>query len=592
MLAVFLTVSALILSGCERSQVLVVEGSSVTVAQEGAFFSFNDRTSFGDAPENRGVVAATNSNFFYVTDELALVRDESFGVYEVLVDEPFTVKYTMSDTAQWSDGTPIDSADLLLAWVANSGALNDADVDPREFTDPVTGAFTDDYPNRVVYFDGAVRSGLSLVSQTPVIDDRSITLVYDEFFVDWEQSFAVGVPAHITAGKALDIDDASEAKRALVDAVQGNDRAALATISRFWNTGFVLSDLPANTDLLVGSGPYVVTEFVANEFVTLSANERYRGDHLPEIEEITVRFISDPLAAIDALAAGEVDVISPDVTPEFEAALETLDGVTIVWGDGPVFDHIDLVFENSKNGTFDDPLLREAFLKTVPRQQIVDQLMAPTLRPLELRDSTVFLPGSPGYDEAIENNGMAVFTEVDVAGARAIVERSGATNPVVCILHDSSDAKRVAAFELMAVSAAEAGFVVEDCGSPEWAGLLGLPRAYDAALFGWEVRSFGVANTVATFRSGAINNLNGYSNLAVDALLDDLDDVLEPDRKLDILLRIDELLVEDSYGLVFAHHPGVAAHSDRLAGVSPGPLSSTVLWNVWGWRLTESHEPG
>lgn len=590
-LAALIAASALALSGCETSRLMVVEGSSITVAQDRPFFSYNDSTSFGDVPENRAVVAATNSGFAYYSDALVLVRDESFGVYEVLASDPLTVRYTINDSTQWSDGAPVDAADLLLAWAANSGALNDRDVDPGDFTDAATGAFSDAYPKSAVYFDGKTSSGLSLVSQIPVIDGKSITLVYDEFYVDWEHSFRVGVPAHVTAGQALGIEDVGAAKQALVDAVQGNDRSSLAKISRFWNTGFVLSEMPFDPDLLVGSGPYVITDFVDGQYVTLSANENYRGEHLPEIEEITVRFISDPLAAIDALAAGEVDVISPVVTAEVADVLATLEGATIVWGDGAVYDHLDLVFENSKNGTFEDPRLREAFLKTVPRREVADLLSLPSPSETELRDSIVFLPGSPGYGESVESNGMAEFDGVDIAGARAIVARSGGTNPAVCILHDSSDPGRVAAFELIADSAAEAGFVVEDCGSSEWAGLLGIPNAYDASLFGWEVRSLGFVNTLATFRSGGINNLNGYGNPAVDALLDELDGVLDSDRAREILLRIDALLIHDSYGVVFTHRPGVALHSDRVGRVTPGPLSSTVLWNVWDWTLTENTVP-
>ena len=66
-------------------------------------------------------VAATSSGFTYYDDGSALVRDESFGHYEIVSNDPFAVQYMVADGVTWSDGVPIDAADLLLAWAASSG---------------------------------------------------------------------------------------------------------------------------------------------------------------------------------------------------------------------------------------------------------------------------------------------------------------------------------------------------------------------------------------------------------------------------------------------------------------------------------------
>ena len=582
--------SALVLSACAAPQSEVVEGSSISVAWNQAFYSYNPDTSFGNATANANIVYMSNSGFNYYNNEPALVRDESFGTYEIVSEDPLTVQYTINDDTQWSDGTEVDAADMLLAWVANSGVLNTPDFDPSEFTDPDTGEFTDEYPTDVVFFDGSIGSGLELVSQTPEIDGKTITLVYDDFFVDWELVFDVGMPAHITAGKALEIEDPAEAKQALIDAVQNNDTEALAAISSFWNSGFNFSEMPEDTDLVVGSGPYTITDFVADQYITLTANENYRGDNLPEIEEITVRFIPDPLAAVQALANGEVDIISPQATADVADALAALDGVTVLGGEEAVYEPVDLTFADSKNGTFDDPLLREAFLKTIPRQQIVDTLIVPLNPEAEVRNSQLFLPGAPGYDETVENNGMqANFGEVDIAGAQALIAEAGVTDPAVCILYASNNPRRVNEFALIQASATEAGFVVEDCGSPEWGGLLGTPGAYDATFFGWQSTSLGVTNSSATFRSDGINNFSKYNNAEVDELLSQLDVTLDPEEQIDIQLQIDKLLMDDFYGLTIFQFPGVTAYSDRVENVNPGPLSPTIFWNVWDWAPTENN---
>ena len=583
--------SALVLSACAAPQSEVVEGSSITVAWNQPFYSYNSNTSFGNATANANIVYLTSGAFNYYDNGPTLLKDESFGTYELVSEDPLTVKYTVADDVQWSDGTPVDGADLLLAWAANSGVLNTPDFDPGEFTDPETGEFTDEYPTDVVYFDGAIGAGLQLVTETPEIDGKSITLVYDEFFVDWELVFGVGLPAHVVAQRALGIDDAAEAKTALIEAVQNVDAEALAPISSTWNSDWNFTELPAEEDanLLVVNGPYQITDFVADQSITLSANPNYRGANLPNIEEITVRFITDPLAAVQALANGEVDIISPQATADVADALAALDGVTVLSGEEAVYEHIDLQFAESKNGTFDNPLVREAFLKTIPRQQIIDTLIKPLNPEAEVRNSQIFIPGAPGYDETVANNGMDAFTDVDIEGAQALLAEAGVTAPNVCILYASNNPRRVNEFALIQASAAEAGFVIEDCGSPEWGGLLGTPGAYDAVFFGWQSTSLGVTNSSPTFRTGGINNLNFYSNPEVDTLLDELDVTLDVDRQIEIQVEIDKLLMDDFYGLTIFQFPAVTAFSDRVTNVDPGPLSPTIFWNAWDWEPTEAN---
>lgn len=580
-----IVVASLVLSGCVPQRSDVVEGTVVTVALSEPFVSLNDRTSYGNTPGNAAIVALTRSGFVGYDDQPALVRDESFGTVELITDDPLTVRYTIANGVQWSDGVPVDAADMLLSWAAGSGALNTPDVDPAMFTDPQTGLFTDAYPDDIVYFDDATRSPLRLVSQIPTVDGSSLTLTYDEVVADWRSVVDVGLPTHIVVGRALGIDDPAEAKRALIEAIGSNDRATLAAISRFWSTGFTLSGLPDDPGLLVSNGPYTITDLVIDESVTVTANPNYRGDRLPTFEQVTVRIIPDALDAVRELAAGRLDVLSVPSTPEIVDALTALDGVSVRHDDGPAFEHLDLRFTGSKNATFDDRLLRQAFLKSVPRQQIVDTVFAPLTPNVVLRDSLVFMPDSPGYAATVERNGMAErYGEVDIEGAQRLIAQSGVSAPRVCVLFASTSERRASIVALIRASAQQAGFVVDDCGSREWSGLLGVSGHHDATLFGWSATGLGVANTVETFRTGGLNNYSGYSNPAVDRLLDELERTVDEVRQNEILIEVDRLLTADAYGVPIAQLPIITAVSDRVIGVPPSPVSPGVLWNVWEWK--------
>ena len=58
----------------------------------------------------------------------------------------------------------------------------------------------------------------------------------------------------------------------------------------------------------IGTGPYVLTDFVTDEYTVFEANENYWGEQ-PKIKKITVKVIPDNQTRILALEKGEIDMI-------------------------------------------------------------------------------------------------------------------------------------------------------------------------------------------------------------------------------------------------------------------------------------------
>jgi peptide/nickel transport system substrate-binding protein len=599
---------ALVISGCaagggeeNADDSGLVEGSSITAAWNQAFYSMNGNTSFGNATANNNINYMTLDGFNYFDNTPQLVKNESFGSYEVLEEDPLTIQYTIADDVTWSDGTPIDAADLMLNWAALSRSLDTPDFDPSEFTDPDTGEFTDAFPDDVVYFDSGASpdAQFGLVHDTPEVseDGKSITLVYSAPYVDWETSFgSLGtiLPAHVVAKNALGVEDNEEAKQAVLDAIQDEDTEALAALSSFWNNGFNFTELPDDPELYLASGPYMISDFVADQYITVVANPEYKGENSANIEEITVRFIPDPLAAAQALENGEVDIISPQATADLKTALDAIDNVTVVTGVEGTYEHLDLQFDQGKNpeNIFKDPKVREAFLKTVPRQEILDKLIKPIVGDdALLRSSQIFVPGAEGYDDSVAANGSEAFAEVDIEGATALLAESGITNPEVCILYAANNPRRVNEFALIQASANQAGFNVTDCGSNEWGGLLGTPGAYDAVFFGWQTTAITVTDWTATFKTGGINNLNFYSNPELDALSAEISSEFDAERQLEIKKEADKILWDDFYGVTIFQFPGVTAFSDRVTNIDPSIIAPGIFWNAWDWEVTDAGAP-
>ena len=569
--------------------------TSLTAGWNQPFYSYNEQSANGNATANANIKYLLNEQFWYYDPDSELRTNPDFGTYEQVSEDPLTVKYTTNDDVEWSDGTPVDAADVLLAWAAGSGALNTIDADEVK-TDEATGQ--PENTKGKVYF-ATSSPGLRFVTKTPEISDdgRSLTLVYDEAFADWQMDMVVNLPAHVTAGKALGISDPQQAKDALVEAVQEKDAAALVKISSFWNTGFDYAAMPKDKDLALSNGAYVMKDLEENQYVTLEKNPDYEGEHEASIDTLTVRFSEDPLAQVQALENGELDVFSPQATADAVEAASRLDNVKVAGGLEGSWEHLDLTVNN--RGPFDPAtyggdrrkalLVRQAFLHGVPRQEVIDKLIRPINPDAEVRNSYLRTEGAPGYDEIVAQNGISEYAEVDPARSLDLLEEAGVKQPIdVRVMYAEDNVRREQQFQLLKPALAKAGFNLVDMGDAQWSDKLGSGE-YDAVIFAWQAKTTGVSDSSATFMKGGINNLNGYFNPRVDAAFDAL--VVEQDEadKLELQIRIEKEIVKDAYGLTLFQHPAAAIwNTERVAGIDPSTLSPLMFYGFWNWKIPGS----
>lgn len=567
--------------------------TAVNIAWNQPFYSFNENSATGNATANAIIKYMVNSSFNYYDANLELTPDESFGTYEVTSEDPLAVTYTFADTAQWSDGVPVTPADMLLEWAAQNGKFNN--VEPE--LDEEGNVTNQDALDAGVYFDG-VSACVALIEETPEIDGNSITLTYSVPFADWETCITgAAVPAHVVAQRALEIEDPEEATQALVDAITNEDFAALSPIASVWSNDFNYTSLPDEEELYVSNGAYVMSEFVEEQFMTLTANENYQGDKAAAIETVTIRWNGDPMGQVQALQNGEVDLISPQATADVLAALEGIEGMEVQTSDEGTYEHVDLQFANG--GPFDPAtyggdaetakLVRQAFLRTIPREQIVEQLIRPLNPNAEVRNSFTTVPGSPAYDQIVEANGMATeYAEPDVEGAAALLAEAGVTTPIqVRLLFDPNNTRRQNEYELIRQSAEQAGFeVVPYQVQVDWGTDLSSAQSfYDAALFGWQSTSTAVTESKANYITGGGNNFYGYSNPEVDELFAQLDVETDTEEQARILAEVEALMMEDAFGVTIFQFPGVTAwNPENIGNVQKIAISPTIFHGFWEWE--------
>lgn len=572
------------------------------VAWNQGFYSYNQNTSFGNATANANILYLTNDTFTYYDGDLNLVKNESFGTYEKVSDEPLTVKQTIADTATWSDGVPVTPADLILSYGAVSGLYNTVTDEDVQYNED-TGELETVNEGEQVYFD-ASSAALSLITEFPTIEGNTVTYTYSKPYVDWEYNLlfgaaGAGLPAHVIGKRALGIEDPTEAADAVVKAFQDKDNAALAKISNVWNSDYNYQDMPTGDDaeLAIGTGPYTITDLVKDSYTTVSKNENYKGEHTPTIDTITVRIIPDPQASVQALQNGEVLVTQPQATADILTAMQGLSGVTTLNETGGTFEHVDMAMNNA--GPFDPAtyggdaekakLVRQAFMYTIPRQKIIDTIIKPLNPDAEIRNTFTVVPGSPDYDAMVEANGMkADFGEGNNADkAKELLAQAGVQTPVnVRFMYAQGNTRREQEFQLIKEAAEAAGFTLEDASRTDWGAKLSDTTVYDAVLFGWQSTSTAVGESDANYRTGGLNNFYGYSNTEVDGLLDQLMVELDPAAQQDLLRQIETKLVDDAFGITLFQFPQPTAVSNRLANVSSIPLSPTFFWNYWEWELS------
>jgi len=574
-------VAALALSACTTSGSTggstAAQGGSVSVAVVNDFTSFNSQTPQGNLDTNGQVGYLDGSygtGFQYIDNNYKIVHDDKFGKFEKLSDDPLTVKYTLNKADKWSDGQPVTADDMVLAWAIASGYYDSSTTDDQGNVTKGTQYFT---------IAGST-AGLDTTAFPTVGDNNtSITLKYGTPYVDWELVNPIAQPAHIVAKKAglSSAADLTKLLKGLQKGDKDNPAAPDATLKKaadFVNTGYDVTAFPTDKDLLVSSGPFVVSGWTPGQSLTMVKNKYYAGGLKPNVDKIVFRIIPDANAQVTALQNGEVDIINPQASADTITALKNT-SAKVLTGAQASYDHLDLNFGSQ---TFADPKVREAFLKTIPRQQILDSIVTPVDPKAKVLDSQIFLPNQEQYADTVKMNGSDKFGKVDIDGAKALL--AGAT-PTVRILYNTNNPNRVDEFQAISASASKAGFKVVDAGSPDWSKLL--PGGdYDASLFGWISPGAGTSQIPQLFTTNGGGNYNRYS--AANDLAVKSQTTLDPSELTKIEQQIDAKTFADGYGLPLFQLPGVFGATARVEGVKYNGGQSGPFWNFWEWSVKSS----
>ncbi len=121
----------------------------------------------------------------------------------------------------------------------------------------------------------------------------------------------------------------------------------------------------------VGTGPYVLEEWVKDDHITLRKNPNYWGDE-PEIDVLTFRTVPDIASRVATLLAGEAD-IATDLQPATVQEVENREGLSVV--SRPGMRSVFLLFNTKIDTPVTDRRVRQAINYAVDKDAIIENIL-------------------------------------------------------------------------------------------------------------------------------------------------------------------------------------------------------------------------
>lgn len=329
---------------------------------------------------------------------------------------------------------------------------------------------------------------------------------------------------------------------------------------------------PANS-APVGSGPFMLDEFIPGEAVILKKNPNFFRPGKPLLDEIIIRIIKDPAALLIAMENGEADIYpfmagSQEIKRlgKVEALGLTTEGYAAV---GP----INWLAFNTASPKLSDVRVRQAIAYAIDRDFITKALH----RGVSTPQRGPIIESSPFFDETIPAYNK------DIEKARALMAEAGFGDgmelTVDYIPGPAEQQKNLA--EYMKSELKKIGIAITVRAAPDfptWAGRVG---GHDFELsmdvvFNWGDPVIGVHRTYLSdnIKKGVIwSNTQQYSNARVDEVLNMAAVETDFDKRKALYYEFQQLVAADLPVYWINALPYHTAYSKKLGGLPTG---------IWG----------
>lgn len=354
--------------------------------------------------------------------------------------------------------------------------------------------------------------------------------------------------------------------------------AAFITSQKFWESAD--GKVGTANSLLLGSGPYEVTDFVPDSHVTLERVDTWWGE-LPTVKQINVEFIPDESTRLLAAQKGTVDVAF-NVPFSQASQWEKLDTMRVDYASD--LSYVGMYF-NTALAPFDDPKVREAFAHSVDREAVVEKL----LRGHGEVATAIATPESLGSVYTAEE-ARSVLAEIpqydfDIDAAKAALAKSDHPNGFETdMLFPSTGPQLGSTAQSLAENLSKIGITlnVREVPIEEWLASLEPDSSYGVGLM-WYFSTLGDPAEVPSYLVGA-GNISNYENPEVLALLNEAGAESDPEARIGLLMEVETLQAEDIINVPLWWGQAATAFSSTLGMDNYSPFAFISCWPATLYR--------
>jgi peptide/nickel transport system substrate-binding protein len=371
----------------------------------------------------------------------------------------------------------------------------------------------------------------------------------------------------------------------------------------------------ANDKDVVGSGPFLLKSYAANQSIVLTANETFwRG--APKVDSIQYIYYTNSDAQVQALKAGDVDLVT-GLTPTQFDALEGVEGITTHSGEGRRFHSISLnvgqqTRDNVPYGTGSEALkdveVRQAIRLGTDIETLLDKVLDG-----EGVQATSFIPSSfpkwslPEDSSVIEGfDPEAAMAKLDdagwVPGADGIREKDG-QKLALRLLIDAEDSNEQSIADFFVPWMKDIGIqITVESTDSDTISTKAVSGDYDLYFSGWSVNpdpdyQLGINTCMnlptSTDGTGGTTQ-DGYCNPEFDELYAQQRSEVDDTKRQEIVREMLELNYTDTAQIATWYANSLEAYrSDRFTGFTLQPKDTGIIANqagYWGYLTVEPVE--
>jgi peptide/nickel transport system substrate-binding protein len=430
-----------------------------------------------------------------------------------------------------------------------------------------------------------VHSGIKWHDGTPLTAE-DIAFTYNMIIGFEAFGFEKSYTTHIVKAEATD----PTTVKLTLDAPVGNMEYRLSVIyilpKHIWEK---FKDQKAATEFenldMIGSGPFKLEQYKQGEFSKLQANKDYYQSP-PKIDEVIFKTYANPDALVQALKAGEVDMISelPNTTI---ASLKSDSNIKVESGESRDLRDIYFNITDKKNCPKDAKCSGHPALKDVK----VRQAMAHAIDKQQLIDVALLGLGTPGLSLVPASmgdwfNGSLQDYAYDPEKAKQILEDAGYKDTDGDGVREMpGDPKQPLKFRFnipsdILTGAREAELVSDmwkqigvqtdiQVLEPDTVTSLCCPAFdYDVILWGWTSGADpDLLNVPTTVEIPTGTSETGYSNPEYDKLFDEQETTVDHEKRKEIVWKLQEIIMRDVVYIIPYYKQTVQAYrTDRFQG--------------------------